>query len=190
MNDFVELDRVAADVLTYSKDGLTSNELYQWTITAVNTVGTGPESPIFDRIAVYTLGSPAIPTSSFADQTSITIDWIAPGDGGTPLTNFVVSWDQGSAVGAYVELETLDPTILTLTKTGLTAGEVYQFKVGAVNANESGPLSDYIEVIAGTVPEQPTAPTSSFADKTSATLNWTPPNDGGSALTNYILQWN
>ena len=76
---------------------------------------------------------------------------------------------------------------MTYTKTGLTTGEIYQWKVVAANTLGRSPASSALVVIAAVIPEAPAVPTSSFADETSITIDWTPPSDGGSALTKYII---
>ena len=56
----------------------------------------------------------------------MTIDWIAPADnGGTPITNYIVQYNQGAGVNDFVDLETVAGDILTYTATGLTPGETY-----------------------------------------------------------------
>ena len=68
---------------------------------------------------------------------------------------------------------------------GLTNGKIYHFKVAAVNALGTGPMSKVGNAVtpALTVPGAPTIGTA-FAGVGSATVTWTAPaSDGGSAIT-------
>ena len=43
--------------------------------------------------------------------------------------------------------------------------------------------------MAAKIPDAAAAPTSSNADKTSITIDWTAPYNGGDPITDYIVQW-
>ena len=76
--------------------------------------------------------APETPTSSSADQTTITIDWQEPYNGGTPITNYKVRWNLGGADSSvFYDLTTVDAATFSYSKSGLTAGELYKFKVVA-----------------------------------------------------------
>lgn len=77
--------------------------------------------------------APAAPTSPFADKTAITIDWKEPYNGGTPITSYKVQWNLGGTGVAFYDLATTNASTLSFTKSSLTTGEVYYFKVIANN---------------------------------------------------------
>lgn len=58
---------------------------------------------------------PLTPTSSFADQSTITLDWLAPDNGGTPIVNYLVKWNLGGSGDQFFDLVTLDDQTLTYT---------------------------------------------------------------------------
>lgn len=150
-------------------------------------VGNGNESDLLEVMAAVIPEAPATPTISEATKTIITIDWTAPYNGGTPLTNYIIQWNSGNSVAVFDDLTTVDANTLSFTKTGLTTGEIYQWKIIAVNAIGQGPESEHVEVMAAIIPEAAEAPTSSFADETCINIEWAAPHDGGTPLTNYIV---
>ena len=79
---------------------------------------------------------------------------------------------------------------MTHTESDLTTGEIYNWRIIAINTIGNAPESAPLMVIAAVIPDAPVAPTSTSADKTSISIAWEAPHDGGSALTNYIVQWN
>ena len=73
--------------------------------------------------------------------------------------------------------------------TGLTNGTTYTFTVSATNAVGTGPAStpsNSVTPSAPTVPGQPSG-VSATAGNGSATVSWTAPNNGGSAITSYTV---
>ena len=64
------------------------------------------------------------------------MDWTTPSDdGSSSLTGYVLYWDQGAGDGNFVQLAVTNTATKTFAKsTGLTTGQVYQFKVAAQNA--------------------------------------------------------
>lgn len=136
------------------------------------------------------LNAPDAPTGLTlvsATATSATVRWEAPRyDGGSPVTGYRVLFKingtlywSSIGVGGSTEL-TISP---------LTAGSVYQIKVGAYNAVGSGLYSP--EIKASTQVGIPSAPEalSAIAGPTMVQLNWNPPtNNAGGAISNYVVQ--
>jgi len=70
----------------------------------------------------------------------------------------------------------------------LQVGQLYQFKVAAVNFNGLSEASDLLTVHACVRPSAPSAPKRVEGTSTSITLSWTAPaDDGGCTLTGYKL---
>ena len=78
------------------------------------------------------------------------------------------------------------------TETPLEAGQVYRFKVSAVNFVGEGEMTDSISVIAADLPEAPAnAPVATLITETSisVSIGLVPAlANGGSAITGYIVQ--
>ena len=100
----------------------------------------------------------------------------------------VASGDYQLVVNAPTET---NPTILSHSQTGLVSGQTYKFKVSAVNMIGEGLTTDFIYVIAASMPEAPVNPPTVLEyDQTSITISLTPiasGPDGGSPITGYIV---
>ena len=70
--------------------GLDTGELYDFKVRARNDVGLGAFSPVARFMAARVPDAPETPTSSQADQNSITVDWTEPYNGGSPITEYVL----------------------------------------------------------------------------------------------------
>ena len=133
--------------------GLETGKEYDFKVRALNDVNLSSFSQSARFMAAKIPLAPLKPTSSFADQTSITIDWLPPYNGGTPLTSYLIKWNLGGNGDQFFDLVTLDDQVLTYTKTGLTTGELYKFKVIAGNFIGAGPESDVLSIYAATRPK-------------------------------------
>ena len=75
--------------------------------------------------------TPAAPTFDTATQSSLRINWVAPDDGGDPITSYDLQYrEQGTAAWTDV----FDETGLNYTATGLDDGTIYEAQVRATNS--------------------------------------------------------
>ena len=113
--------------------------------------------------------------------------WDAPGDdGGSPVTGYVVQW-KGPGQD-YDSSRQATPTGFGYTITGLTNGVEYSVRVVAVNAVGQGPWWSTEKGIPFGPPPAPTNVAAGAGDE-KLTVTWSQPNDGGSAITAYTVQW-
>jgi hypothetical protein len=165
--------------------GLTNGTQYRFTVTATNSVGTGPASA--QSNPVTPTGPPGPPTgvTATAGNGEATVSWTAPSsNGGSPITGYTVT----SSTGAKSCSTT---TATTCTITGLTNGTSYTFTVTAANSAGTGPASAASAAVTpeapATAPGAPTDVQASAGDG-QATVTWTPPaNNGGKAITGYTV---
>jgi len=158
----------------------------------VNLFGLGPLSA--PSIEVTPVGLPGAPTSVVATRgnASASLTWNAPAsDGGSPITGYEVLVRQGTTVLPAGPPIAITVSATTATATGLSNGTAYNFQVRAVTALGAGALATSNTVTPATVPDAPVlgAATASAAATTtgSATVSWTAPFDGGSAITSYQI---
>ena len=127
--------------------------------------------------------SPTTPTAT-AGVTGATVTWVAPTANGSAITGYVVT---PYLAGAAQTPVSFDASTTTRTLTGLTAASSYTFTVVAVNAYGTSTASAPSgAVIPYTLPGAP-AITAVSAGDSSATLTWTAPSNGGSAISAYVV---
>jgi hypothetical protein len=166
--------------------GLANGTTYQVSVKAVNTQGAGPPSAVVEAM-VFTV--PCAPTISSATPGlgQLTIAFVAPPcTGGTPITNYEYSTDDGVSYTALSPASTSSPFVVT----GLANGTTYQIKLRAVNIAGTGTPS---AAIAGTPYTAPGAPTISGITSTDGTLTVSfsaPASNGGSVITAYQYSLN
>jgi predicted phage tail protein len=128
---------------TQTVTGLANGSSYRFTVAAINGVGTGPESTMSAAIVVGLGTVPAAPpsVSAVAGSLSATVSWSVPADGGAPITSYRV-WVGRPGMWFPVTTLSVGPNATSTTVTGLTAGQVYFFRVAAVNGFGRGPWKD------------------------------------------------
>jgi hypothetical protein len=115
--------------LTYTKTGVSAGVTYKLKVQARNAVGLGAQSSEFSIIAATT---PGLPTALIRDEvntskTQAAFTWTVPAsNGGSAVIDYIIMWDQGT--GTFVQAAT-GITTTSYTKTGLTSGTTYNFKV-------------------------------------------------------------
>jgi hypothetical protein len=125
-----EVTNLTSFVLT----GLKSGKKYKYKVKARNAVYDSPDSSEFGPAIATT--KPSAPTSvgatDLANSGGATISWVAPANGGSSITKYIVTPSSGIP---------FDNTSTTATVSGLTLGGSYTYTVAAVNANGTGPSS-------------------------------------------------
>ena len=171
--------------------GLTNGLPFTFKVAAVNTVGTGAQSSASNVVTpsgpVATVpGAPTIGTAT-PGNTTATVNWTAPANGGSPITGYSV--EVQTAAGVVVGA--LRPALAGATNlvvTNLTNGTSYRFHVRATNAVGTGLFSALSTAVTpATVPGAPTIGTATPGN-TTATVNWTAPANGGSPITGYSVE--
>ena len=181
--------------------GLTLGTAYTFTVKATNGVGTGPESTASN--VMTPLDRPvqmAAPTATAGD-TQATVSFAqlntAPGNGGSPIqVNGYTVTPYIGAVAQTLLAKTGSSSPITLT--GLANTVPYTFRVKATNAIgtglESVDSNSVTPQAAATVPVPPVVLTAvnstvlgSGAAGAEATVTFTTPANGGSAITGYTV---
>jgi hypothetical protein len=122
--------------------GLANSTAYTFRVSAVNGAGTGTVSATTSATTATTPGQPALwqVTQQFVPG-GLTVSWNAPtSNGGTVITHYILEHSQD-----LVTWTTADASVTgnSLAVTGLVSTATpYTFRVSAVNAAGSGPVSD------------------------------------------------
>ncbi len=163
--------------------GLSNGTSYRFTVIATNRVGDSP--PSIASSAVVPVGVPTAPTnlsSSSITDTSVVISFTAPtSNGGSAITNYKYSTDDGVSYTALSPVDTTSP----ITVIGLDPLTSYTIKIRAVNTAGDGLESSSISIT--TLSLIPNAPTLLYAlaDDSALWVYFNAGTDGGSILTNY-----
>ena len=175
--------------VTFTLSSLTGNTDYDVAASLDSGFASGVKTATFTT-------SPTKPGKTlFVDVTTsgnatLFITWQEPdSDGGSAITGYTVQWKSGSQRfgGDPSREHTTEDTFEDYLITGLTNGTEYTVRVIAVNAVGDGPPSD---TTTGTPVGPPDAPPNVQASgNAKLTVTWGAPNDRGSAITEYTLQW-
>lgn len=168
---------------------LTNGVTYQVVIRAVNAIGNSAPSTMVAAIP-STVPSPPTSLSGTPGDKQITVSFTPGNNGGSDITNYAYSTDNGAT---YLELSPVDTSSpITITKlssngtTDLTNNTTYIVRLKTVNANGVSTASASISVtpVLVTVPPEPTSLSGVGGNQTVYVL-FTQSGNGGSAITNY-----
>src|SRR5207245_2845739 len=127
------------NLTSYTNTGLASGHTYFYKVTAVNGIGTSPQS---NEASATTLTMPSAPQNlqATAGIRNVTLSWQAPSsNGGSPITNYKIYRSISS--GTETLLTTVG-NVTSYTNTGLASGHTYFYKVAAVNGIGTSPQSN------------------------------------------------
>jgi len=181
---------------SYSRTSLTTGTSYTYKVSAINSVG--PSTTSNEASATPTPTSsitlPSPPTNLSAtkvSQTQVNLSWNAPSDnGGSAITGYKIEEKVGTGSFTVIVANTGN-TNTSYSRTGLTAGLTYTYKVSAINsAGTSSPSNEVTSsqtIIA--VPNPPSNLVVASASPTQLNLSWKAPSDnGGPAVTGYKIE--
>jgi uncharacterized repeat protein (TIGR03803 family) len=148
--------------------GLSNGTTYYFKVAAVNSLGTGPLSA---EASARPLAPPAAPTgfTAAAGNAQVTLHWTAS----TNAASYNVY--QGTTAGGESSIPVKTGiTGTSVAITGLSNGTTYYFKVAAVDASGTGPLSTEASARPVAPPAAPTGLTATTAAGSSqVSLKWT-----------------
>jgi hypothetical protein len=157
-----------------------------------NSTWAGYEGKLFGGLPAKPMAqptAPGVPVAAVGDS-SATLNWAAPSfNGGAPVTDYIVEYSKDKGL-TWAIFDDGVSTSNSATVTGLTNGSAYIFRIAAVNLMGASPISGSSSAV---VPKaKPNAPSNVIgkAGQGQVTLTWTTPSyDGGSAITDYVVQY-
>jgi len=198
------LHPAAAGATSLTITGLVAGTTYTFQAAAVNMFGAGPLSAESNPVTALpdpvppagtVPGAPAIGSATAGNATA-TLSWTAPAsDGGSAITGYAIIAIDTAGNPAATAIAT--PTATTATVTGLTNTRSYRLQILAYNGVGTGPLSAPSNTVTPTAPTPPppaaTVPKAPLIGiptrgNASALVRWTPPSNGGSAITGYWVR--
>ena len=183
-----------AGTATYNENGLTGGAAYWVQVQACNTAPTPCSGWQAATQSVATSSSstvpdaPAITSVTRADASAVVLFTAPANNGGSAITDYKVEYQTGA--GAWTTFShAASGSVLTYTVTGLTNGTLYNFRVSAINAIGTSAVSGTSSATPATTPGAP-AITSFTRGNTQATVVFTAPgSNGGSAITDYLVEY-
>ncbi len=156
---------------TYNDSGLTPQTDYWYRVSGINSIGAGPVSL---NASSHTYGPPEPITvnSTSSDTASITHNWSAPYDHGSPITSYrleVKSW----STGQWISLGQTQS--LTDTHSNLFANTEYEYQIIAINAY--GNTATANSILMHTQPNAPTGGVATVISGTQIDVSWNAVSD-------------
>jgi large repetitive protein len=171
---------------------LVNGTTYDFRVRAINSVGLGAISNVVSATpTTANPGAPGIPggLTPTAGNKQVALTWTEPSNGGSPITDYGVQYRPVG--GTWATYPDGTSTNLYATVTLLTNGTEYELRVRARNAVGWGAWSAAVRATpaAAVVPTMPLSLVATPGDARMA-LTWAAPaSDGGSAITDYVVQY-
>jgi subtilisin family serine protease len=175
---------MAASATDLLVSGLPNGTAHTFTVTATNAAGAGPAASVTATPRTVP-GATRIGTATPAARSAV-VRWAAPlSNGGSPVTGYSLRVYRSTTLVTSVPVA---GNATSATVTGLTNGVAYNFVLFARNAAGYGPGSARSAVVVPrTVPLAPRV-TGVGAGRSSASVSWVAPGNGGTAITAYVVR--
>ncbi len=159
---------------------LTNGMDYYYSVCAENRTGEGAASPEEMATPMTVPGAP-ISISVDPKDGQLFVSWEPSVDGGSNVTSYVIYWSMPTMPWSSVSTYNTSYTI-----TGLTDGQIYLIKIGAVNIVGKGALSAITSAEPIALPGPPTS-LQARAEGSRVVLTWTQPTGLSSPINGYIV---
>ena len=165
--------------------GLNNGTLYYFRVSAINSIGTGTASASVNTTPAT---SPDAPTALIATlgNAEVALSWTPGANGGSSITDYLIQYSTNNST--WTTFEDGTSTTAAATVTGLDNGTLYYFRVAAINSVDTGNTSESANATPATSPAAPIALTAT-AGNTQVVLSWTAGSDGGTEITDYLIEY-
>ncbi len=184
-------ERVAGSLRSFTIPNLSPNTTYTITIAAINDAGTGAISMPGEAVTSPPTGPDAPTALSITGVTfnSITVSWVAPDNGGAPITSYQIFW-RITDLSLPSSDTTVPSTQTSFTIENLNFNTIYTITV--VAANSVGPGDSSSLDGTGAIVTEASAPRDlrdSGITSRSIRVSWLAPDNGGAPITGYQISW-
>ena len=181
---------------SYRHRGLQAGTTRHYRVSAINSAGTGKPSNVASATTKETgttvPGAPTDLTATARGQSRIDLAWAAPSsDGGSPVTGYQVEVSVNAGTAWTVLVSNTNSSTTNYSQTGLSAATTRHYRVSAINAEGTGPVSNVASTRTGAgVPGAPSGLVAARKGQSQIDLIWTAPSDdGGSEVTGYRIEF-
>ncbi len=166
--------------------GLTGGVSYRFRVSAMSAEGLGQPSASLTVTPASVAATPSSLAVSSKSATTVSLSWVPP-DCCLATNDYVIEFSTNGTSWSTFSDGVSDST--TTTVTGLIRGADYQFRVRAVNSQGTGSASAAVSVIPSIVPAVVNPILLSSKTVSSVSLVWGAPDDGGRALSDYVVEY-
>ncbi|MCP3681809.1 MAG: fibronectin type III domain-containing protein, partial [bacterium] len=151
---------------------------------------------------IVTLLKPTTPSSSPTNGSTTTESQIelnitpissSPENGGSPINNYTIEWDNGTTKSTWTKVtpSNFTSTSLTLKSPSFTinSGTTYYFKYSASNIYGDSSFSGETSILAAVIPTQPQSVVTSNESDGSVKISWNAPSNIGATSNVSILEY-
>ena len=178
----------------YKHTGLQPNSTRHYRVRAINDTGESAPSNVASATTTTVTSAPGAPTGLTATAQGtdrINLSWTAPSsDGNSAITGYKIEVsDDAGATWTNLVANTGNANT-TYPHTGLDPATTRHYRVSAINAVGTGPVSNTaFAKTDGAVPGRPTGLRAAAQGPDQINLEWSAPSeDGGSAITGYRIE--
>ena len=128
---------------TFTDANLTPSSDYWYVVAAINSLGNGQDSTVQQG---STFGPPEPITSFGSTSTSstITLNWTAPNDHGSAITNYRIE-ALSFSTGQWINLDTVGGGTTTWTQSSTLSNTEYTYRLVAINAYGSSTSAQFTQ---------------------------------------------
>jgi hypothetical protein len=131
--------------ITYSDTGLAASTSYMYRVSAINSVGTSSASNTTSATTTAVATAPQAPTglgTTAISSSQINLSWTASNNGGSAITGYKIDRSTDAGTTWSTIIANTASTSTTYSNTGLAASTSYMYRVSAINAIGTSPVSN------------------------------------------------